>query len=204
MPIARALHAAGAMFDRNYSTSIGWRGIRVRRENLQRILRQAIDDLHRLGRPVQHPGYCIRAGPVRLETMKALPDAVYATAVLRDYQQANLDAAGALARELKLSERVQIIHGDAFDRAHCQRLTQTTISIRVGPVRIVPGERPGAPLTGRAGDAVDPAGYLDLHLPAVHPQVEFIARALVNVRGSRGSCGGAPRPRWMSWCARQA
>ena len=40
------------MIDRSFLDNIGWRGIRQRRVNLEKILRDAIEALHRAWKPV--------------------------------------------------------------------------------------------------------------------------------------------------------
>jgi alpha-beta hydrolase superfamily lysophospholipase len=88
----------GRLIDRNYLNSIGWRGIRQRKVNLERLLRRAVDALHADGRPVRVLDVAAGAGRYVLETMEAAGKAgVPVTATLRDYRQANLDAAAILA-----------------------------------------------------------------------------------------------------------
>ena len=59
----------GRLIDANYLGSIGWRGIRQRKENLESALRRLIEEMHQAGRG-PHPGH--RGGTARyvLETMR--------------------------------------------------------------------------------------------------------------------------------------
>ena len=95
----RGITPLGRLIDYFYLNSIGWRGIRVRRENLQRMLRRSIEEVHKSGRPVRLLDIASGPGRYVLETMKALAD-IPMSAVLRDYKQENLVAAAQLAGQL--------------------------------------------------------------------------------------------------------
>jgi alpha-beta hydrolase superfamily lysophospholipase/SAM-dependent methyltransferase len=172
----------GRMIDRIYLNAIGWRGIRVRRENLERILRQAMAGLHAAGRPVRVLD--IAAGPGRyvLGVMRETP-AIPASALLRDYQQANLDAAKKLADEFGVRD-VQILRGDAFDRASLAATSpRPTIAIVSGLYELFPGNEPVLNSLRGVADALEPGGVLIYTNQPWHPQVEFIARSLNNREG---------------------
>jgi alpha-beta hydrolase superfamily lysophospholipase/phosphatidylglycerophosphate synthase/SAM-dependent methyltransferase len=174
----------GRMIDRDYLNSIGWRGIRVRRQNLERLLRETITTVHASGQPVHILDIAAGAGRYVLETMKALPD-VPSTAVLRDYQQANLDAASKRAREIDLSDRVTILHADAFDRASIANTDpKPTIAIVSGLYELFPENEPLTRSLGGLADVVAPGGFLIYTCQPWHPQVEFIARTLTNREGN--------------------
>ena len=64
----------GKFIDANYLASIGWRGIRQRKANLETALRCAIGSVQREGRPVQILDVAAGAGRYVLETMRALPE----------------------------------------------------------------------------------------------------------------------------------
>lgn len=178
----RGLTPLGKLIDYFYLNAIGWRGIRVRRENLQRLLRETIARLHRAGRPVRILD--IAAGPGRyvLETMHQLPD-IPVAAVLRDYQQPNLDAARQLAAQLNLAN-VSTAPGDAFDRASLAAVApRPTIAIASGIYELFPENAPVRRSLAGIADALEPGGYLLYTCQPWHPQVEFIARTLTNREG---------------------
>jgi alpha-beta hydrolase superfamily lysophospholipase/SAM-dependent methyltransferase len=172
----------GRIIDHFYLNSIGWRGIRVRRQNLERILRQAMTDLHAAGRPVRVLD--IAAGPGRyvLGVMKQTPG-VSATAVLRDYQQGNLDAAKKLAGEFGVRD-VEFLRGDAFDRESLAAASpRPTIAIVSGLYELFPANEPVLRSRRGVADALEPGGVLIYTNQPWHPQVEFIARSLINREG---------------------
>jgi len=171
----------GQAIDYFYLNSIGWRGIRVRRDNLQRALRDCIAENHRAGRPVRILDIASGPGRYVLETIKATE--VPSSAVLRDYQPANLDAARRLCESLGLRE-VTIEPGDAFDRASYASMSpRPTIAIASGLYELIPdNDRVLRSLRGIA-DAMEEGGRLIYTNQPWHPQVEFIARVLTNREG---------------------
>jgi ubiquinone/menaquinone biosynthesis C-methylase UbiE len=175
----RGFTPLGRCVDYFYLNSIGWRGIRVRRENLQRALRDCIDEVHAAGKPVRILDIASGPGRYVLETMKAMTD-IPISAVLRDYQQGNLDAARRLAEQLGVRD-VVIVHGDAFDRDSLAAITpRPTIAIVSGLFELIPdNDRVLRSLRGIA-DAMDEGGQLIYTNQPWHPQVEFIARVLTN------------------------
>jgi alpha-beta hydrolase superfamily lysophospholipase/SAM-dependent methyltransferase len=178
----RGLTPVGRCIDYFYLNSIGWRGIRVRRENLRAALRDLIEQTHREARPVRILDIASGPGRYILETLRDLADIPF-TAVLRDYRQENLDAAASLAAEWKISN-VQFVLGDAFDRSSLADIDpRPTIAVVSGLYELFP-ENDGVlrSLYGLA-DAMESGGHLIYTCQPWHPQVEFIARALTNREG---------------------
>ena len=54
----------GRLIDHGYLNSIGWRGIRQRKKNLEKLLRGVIEKTHAAGPAGAHRRYCRRRGPV--------------------------------------------------------------------------------------------------------------------------------------------
>jgi alpha-beta hydrolase superfamily lysophospholipase/phosphatidylglycerophosphate synthase/SAM-dependent methyltransferase len=174
----------GWVIDRNYLNSIGWRGIRTRRENLQQLLRRSIEQQCQAGQRIHILDIACGAGRYVLETMRSLPPEARATALLRDYQQVNVDAARALAAELGLADAAQVTTGDAFDRGSLAGLDpKPTIAIVSGLYELFPENEPLRRSLAGLADAVEPGGYLIYTCQPWHPQVEFIARVLTNREG---------------------
>ena len=172
----------GRFIDHGYLNSIGWRGIRQRKKNLEKLLRSVIEKTHSEGRPVRIVDIAAGGGRYLIDTMRALPDIPMA-ALLRDYKQENVDAAARLAREAGLTN-VTAAFGDAFDRASLAALEpRPTIGIVSGLFELFPSNE--AVLTSLRGlaDAIEPGGHLVYTNQPWHPQVEFIARVLRNREG---------------------
>ena len=174
----------GKLVDANYLNSIGWRGIRQRKANLEKSLRAVIEKLHAEGRPIRILDIAAGAGRYVLETMRALPE-IPMSATLRDNKQENVDAARALATEFGL-KNVDVGVGDAFDRAALAALTpRATIGIVSGLYELFPSNDAVLNSLGGLAGAIEPGGYLIYTNQPWHPQLEFIARVLRNREGER-------------------
>jgi SAM-dependent methyltransferase len=172
----------GRAMDRSYLNSIGWRGIRQRRVHLQRLLRDTMERTHAAGREVRILDIASGPGRYVLETIHAMSH-LPTSATLRDYKQENLAAARRLAEELGLSH-VNIVHGDAFDRASLAAVSpRPTIAIVSGLYELFPENEPVLRSLRGLADAVEPGGHLIYTNQPWHPQVEFIARVLTNREG---------------------
>jgi alpha-beta hydrolase superfamily lysophospholipase/SAM-dependent methyltransferase len=172
----------GRFIDHGYLNSIGWRGIRQRKRNLEKLLRGVIEKTDAENRPVHIVDIAAGGGRYVLETMRALPE-IPMTVLLRDYKQENVDAAARLAHDFGLTN-VRAAFGDAFDRASLAALEpRPTIGIVSGLFELFPSN--DAVLTSLRGlaDAIEPGGHLVYTNQPWHPQVEFIARVLRNREG---------------------
>jgi SAM-dependent methyltransferase len=179
---AEGVTPIGRMIDRSFLDNIGWRGIRQRRVHLEKMLRGAIEALHHAGQPVRILDIATGGGRYVLETMNALRE-IPMTAVLRDYQQVNLDAARQLADQFKL-DNVTIVQGDAFDRASIAGITpRPTIVIVSGLYELFPANEPLRRSLAGIAEALAPGGLLIYTNQPWHPEVEFIARVLINREG---------------------
>lgn len=179
---AQGITPLGRLVDRGYLNSIGWRGIRVRRTNLEQALRMIIERTHAAGTPVRLLDIACGAGRYLLETIHQLKH-IPMTAVLRDYKQENLEAARRRADMLGLTD-VTIVHGDAFDRASLAAVTpRPTIAIVCGLYELFPENEPVLRSLRGLADAVEPGGHLIYTNQPWHPQIEFIARVLTNREG---------------------
>src|SRR4029450_13964718 len=75
----------GRLIDKSYLNSIGWRGIRQRKENLNKILRDLILKVHRENEPVRILDIAAGAGRYVIETIRDIPTIPIA-AMLCDYK----------------------------------------------------------------------------------------------------------------------
>jgi hypothetical protein len=108
---------------------------------------------------------------------------VHATALLRDYKQANLDAARQLVTELNVSG-VTVEWGDAFDESNLRSIQpRPTIAIVSGLYELFPDKEPVMRSLRGLASAMDRGARLIYTCQPWHPQVEFIARVLTNREG---------------------
>jgi hypothetical protein len=174
----------GRLIDANYLNSIGWRGIRERKANLEAALHRLIKETHAAGQRVHIVD--IAAGTARyvIEAMRALPE-IPTSALLRDNKQVNVEIARKDAEAYGLVN-VQTQVADAFDRASLAALTpRATIGVVSGLYELFPSNEAILNSLGGLADAIEPGGYLIYTNQPWHPQLEFIARVLRNREGKR-------------------
>jgi SAM-dependent methyltransferase len=172
----------GRMMDRSYLNSIGWRGIRQRKIHLEKILRETIEQTQKEGKPVRIVDIAAGAGRYVLETMHSLEETPI-SALLRDYKPENVAAANQLAQEFGL-KNVTVKQGDAFDRASLANIEpRPTIGIVSGLFELIPSNDNVLNSLRGLADAIEPGGYLIYTNQPWHPQVEFIAKVLINREG---------------------
>ena len=175
----------GRAIDKNYLQSIGWRGIRQRKLNIEALLTKASGLVRAQHRPVRivdiaagHGRYVLEA----IEHDRQRPDSV----LLRDFSDINVRDGNRLIQEKGLSAICRFEKGDAFDRASVAAAQpRPTIGIVSGLYELFP-ENAGVQrsLAGLA-DAIEPGGYLIYTGQPWHPQFELIARALTSHRGGQ-------------------
>ncbi|WP_296948744.1 bifunctional alpha/beta hydrolase/class I SAM-dependent methyltransferase [uncultured Massilia sp.] len=173
----------GKVIDRGYLDAVGWRGVRVRKAQLQRMLADRI-----AAHPPQEPLRIldIAAGSARyvLETVKRFQDRPIEV-LLRDYLQRNVDNARRLAAALQLRVRVDVERADAFDAASYAGLEgRYDIAVVSGLYELFSDN--GQVLASLQGvvRSLKPGGWLIYTAQPWHPQLDMIAYTLVNHRGA--------------------
>jgi alpha-beta hydrolase superfamily lysophospholipase len=172
----------GKLIDWFYVNSIGWRGIRVRKQNIERILGQAMDLLRQKGRPVRlmdiaagHGRYVLEA----IEKQTLRPDSV----LLRDYSPINVEGGQKMIREKKMGAFAQSVNGDAFNSASLASVTpRPTVGVVSGLYELFPDNAMIRESLAGLADAIDAGGYLVYTGQPWHPQLEMIARVLPSHR----------------------
>ncbi|MEK7469974.1 MAG: bifunctional alpha/beta hydrolase/class I SAM-dependent methyltransferase [Planctomycetota bacterium] len=173
----------GRLIDRVYLNSIGWRGIRRRKQNMESLLASAIAETRAAGRPVRILDVACGGGRYVLDALRR-DGANGTTAVLRDWSDASVRRATDLARELGVPG-VTVEKSDAFDRASLESVSPApTIAIVSGLYELFgDNDRVLESLKGIAAAMKDGGVLLYTNQPW-HPQLEMIARVLVNRDGA--------------------
>jgi alpha-beta hydrolase superfamily lysophospholipase/SAM-dependent methyltransferase len=179
---AQGFTPLGRLIDRCYLNAIGWRGIRQRKANLIALLARAIDDVARRGEAVRIVDIASGPGRYLLETLKdCAAKNVHAT--LRDCSEPCLRAGRALAREAGV-ENVIYERGDAFDEASLASIApRPNIAVVSGLYELFPDNTPIRACLAGLARALPTGGYLIYTNQPWHPQVEMIARCLINRDG---------------------
>jgi alpha-beta hydrolase superfamily lysophospholipase len=172
----------GKLIDWFYVNSIGWRGIRVRKENIERILGDAMGLLRQKGSPVRlmdiaagHGRYVLEA----IEKQKLRPDSV----LLRDYSPINVEGGQRMIREKNMQSFAEFVNGDAFNRASLAGVSpRPTLGVVSGLYELFPDNSMIRESLSGLADVIDSGGYLVYTGQPWHPQLEMIARVLPSHR----------------------
>jgi SAM-dependent methyltransferase len=172
----------GRIIDRLYLNNVAWVGIRQRKLNLEKLLREAIERVSETRAQVRILDVATGRGRYVLETLASLANQEV-TALLRDYAHANVEGGRALAARLGL-KGVAFERADAFDETSYASLDpRPNIVIVSGLFELFPDNRPVRKCLGAIANAIEEGGYIIYTGQPWHPQIEMIARVLTNREG---------------------
>lgn len=172
----------GRSLDRIYLNGIGWRGIRVRRIILERLIKKRIQECIRGNGGVHLVDIAAGAGRYVLQALKDI-DPKSVSAELRDFEPKNLVEGQKTAESLGV-RNVRFVQGDAFDRTSLAALApRPDIALVSGLYELFPQNVKVLNSLKGLADAVRPGGYLIYTNQPWHPQLELIARALCDWDG---------------------
>jgi len=171
----------GKLIDKEYLNSAGWSGIRQRKVNIEKIIKEGISRLQAENKPVRITD--IAAGHGRY-ILDAIGDANGIDSVLfRDYSELNVEKGSALIKDRGLEDKVKFVVGNAFDRADLAKISPApTLAIVSGLYELFPYNDNIRASLGGLSDAMESGSYLVYTDQPWHPQLEFIARALTSHR----------------------
>jgi SAM-dependent methyltransferase len=172
----------GRTIDRVYLGAVGWRGIRIRRANIEAVLGELIAARRAAGQETVIADLAAGSGRYVLDTLAAHgEDGV--RAVLRDLAPAGLEEGRRRAVELSL-RNVTFEEGDAFDAGQLAAIQPApNIVIVSGLYEILPDDGLIRPHFGQVRRILADGGVLVFTAQPRHPQLELIARTLVNREG---------------------
>ncbi|PKG35533.1 alpha/beta fold hydrolase [Psychrobacter sp. Sarcosine-3u-12] len=209
----------GQAVDKFYLSNIGWQGIRIRREHILELAREALADIksgnHNQARQNQanhnstesfQPKLLDIASGHGFYAFDLLTEFESLYAELRDYEQHNIQALQKKAEQLEIADRVLTCQKDAFDPASYSNMQKGSnnakglddkkfdIAIASGVFELFSDNT--LPATALAGiyDRLKSDGYLLYTNQPWHPEQEFISKTLNNHRGSS----------WVMRCRSQA
>lgn len=176
------LTAFGRFLDFKYLDAIGWRGIRQRKVNLEKILKTAIETQQADKKDVHIVDIAAGHGRYILETVNQLPKKPKSI-LLRDYSELNVEKGTDLIAQKGLTKIATFERGNAFSEEELSNLaTKPTIAIVSGLYELF-GENHllQSSLKGLA-NSMEEGNYLIYTNQPWHPQLEYIARALTSHR----------------------
>lgn len=172
----------GKIIDRQYLDAIGWKGIRVRKQNIEHLLQKYAEVLIKKNKPLRILDIASGHGRYILDAVTELskrPDSI----LLRDYSQINVDAGQAMITQRALDDIAQFVQANAFDTASLASITpQPTLAVVSGLYELFSDNDLLRQSLEGLSQAVAQDGYLIYTGQIWHPQQEFIARALTSHR----------------------
>lgn len=182
---ASGITPLGRLIDWFYLNAIGWRGIRVRKRNIEEMLRRAISAVRTAGLGVRITDVAAGHGRYVLEAIESLPEKPEHVR-LRDFSEINVLAGQALIRQKAMEAFAHFEQADAFDSASVAAMTpRPTIAIVSGLYELFPENGPIRESLAGLAQAVVPGGFLIYTGQPWHPQLEMIARTLPSHRNHK-------------------
>jgi alpha-beta hydrolase superfamily lysophospholipase/ubiquinone/menaquinone biosynthesis C-methylase UbiE len=173
----------GKTIDRGYLDAIGWRGIRLRKMQLQQLLANLIMQ-HQGEKPLRILDIAAGSGRYVLETLKRFQDKNIQV-TLRDFEAHNLEQAKKLADHLQLITAIDYQLRDAFDPASYPADEQPYDIVIVSGLYELFSENA---MVLRAMQGISrhlkTGGHVIYTGQPWHPQLEMIAQTLTNHRGA--------------------
>ena len=172
----------GKLMDKQYLAANGWRGIRVRKINIEDLLKKQARKLTEQGRDVRMLDIASGHGRYILDAVAGFEKRP-ASVLLRDYSDINVAAGQKLIEERKLSDIAQFVHGDAFDTESLATIApKVNLAVVSGLYELFNDNDLLRRSLKGLEQAVEQGGYLVYTCQIWHPQQEFIARALTSHR----------------------
>lgn len=181
----RGLSKFGKLIDKHYLNSIGWCGIRRRKENIEELVRKTSARLRDEGKPVHimdvasgHGRYILEA----IEKSENKPDSI----LLRDYSELNVEQGSQLIKEKGLDNIATFIKANAFETESYHNVNpKPTLGVVSGLYELFPDNNLIRQSLHGFAESIQPGGYLIYTGQPWHPQLEMIARALTSHRQGR-------------------
>lgn len=173
----------GPALDRGYLDAIGWRGIRLRKQQLQQLLTELIQ---------QHSGnnaltiLDIAAGNGRyvLEVAKRFQHQPLRL-IMRDFSSENLKQIESLHQKLTIAAPLTLEQKDAFDNLSYPASQDVDIAIVSGLFELFPDNQPVATALDGIRRQLKTGGYLIYTSQPWHPQLNLIAHTLTSHLGGQ-------------------
>jgi alpha-beta hydrolase superfamily lysophospholipase len=175
----------GKLIDWCYLNSIGWRGIRIRKQHLEQLLARTITELQGQGIPVRILDIAAGHGRYILDSVNGHAAGIDRI-LLRDLSDDNVKQGSALIVKRGLGRVARFEKGDAFDRASIAPIEpRPTVVVVSGLYELFPGNGALRESLSGLAEAIPPRGYIIYTGQPWHPQLELIARTLTSHRGHK-------------------
>jgi len=173
----------GKIIDRGYLDSIGWQGIRIRKQNLEALIGKYIEALSADNQEVRIMDIASGHGRYILDAIVPHREKVVSV-LLRDYSDINVKAGSEMIAERKLSDFAEFKNADAFNEEGIANVNpKPSIAVVSGVYELFSDNNLLKASLSGLNTAIVKGGYLVYTNQPWHPQVELIARTLNNHQG---------------------
>ncbi|OHA87958.1 MAG: hypothetical protein A2653_01885 [Candidatus Zambryskibacteria bacterium RIFCSPHIGHO2_01_FULL_43_25] len=181
---AEGITPLGKLIDYLYLNSVGWRGIRTRKSNLQKLLDESIEKLVAQRKPIRILDIASGPGRYLIETAKKFEDRNI-NILLCDNKQENIDKGQELVRTSG-AKNVVFKLNDAFDKSSYSKLNFMPNIVVISGLHELfsDNQKVLESLNGVRSIAEDECTIIYTGQPW-HPQLEFIAYTLKNREDKR-------------------
>lgn len=170
----------GKYIDKLYLHSVGWKGIRKRKEHIWDALSYCITELKTAGKNIRILDIAAWHGRYILDAIETCKEDILSI-VLRDYSDINVASWSKLIEERWLKDKAQFINADAFDK---ESIASTSPKVTLWLVswlyELFPENKGIEESLSWIYEALEVWGYLIYTNQPWHPQVELIARTLIS------------------------
>ena len=179
---AQGKFGLGKFLDRTYLDSPGWRGIRVRGQHIQQLLKFAIERLKADSKEIKLIEIATGQGHYILD---GLANEVAAEILLRDFDANNVAAVSERANQAGFTN-CNVLQGDAFDSDSMNEIPDgRNLGVVSGLYELFSDNNLVEKSLQLLANKIDKDGYLIYTGQPYHPQLEFIARVLTSHRGGK-------------------
>ncbi|TLD72438.1 alpha/beta fold hydrolase [Phragmitibacter flavus] len=179
---AQGVGPIGKLIDRGYLDAIGWKGIRQRRGMMRKGLDMALEKTAEAGLPRTLVDIAGGGGRYLMDVLKERTDGLQV--LCRDWSEGALEVGRSTAKEWGLEERIRFEKGDAFDEESLAQIQPApAVAVVSGLYELFPSNELLQRSLRGLNRAVPVGGWLVYTNQPWHPQVEMIARVLVNRDG---------------------
>lgn len=172
----------GKIIDRQYLNAIGWRGIRIRKRNIEHLFAKYAEKLLQQHMPLRILDIASGHGRYILDAVKILkqqPESI----LLRDYSDINVKAGTQLIQQRGLNGIATFVQADAFNTESLAEINpKPTLAVVSGLYELFSDNDLLRQSLNGLSQAIEKDGYLIYTGQIWHPQQEFIARALTSHR----------------------
>ncbi len=175
----------GKSIDIFYLNFIGWRGIRMRRQNIEHALQQCVAKLRADDQPLRVLDIAAGHGRYVIHALRDIADG-RDRILLRDYNERNVSQGQALVHEEGMDGLARFERGNAFDYGSLRSIHPApNLAVVSGLYELFPENHLLQTSLAGLSSAMQEGGYLIYTGQPWHPQLEFIARTLPSHRDNK-------------------